>query len=94
MHARYALYGRLYGMDNTTQPKADGRRKAVRIRRYPVSLTVPMGADLRAAVMRAADADRLPATEIARQAMAAGLPLLADRRRKRGRRAGQAAESS
>ena len=50
---------------------------------FPANMSVNMSADLKEAIEAEAEASDLPASEVARQAMTRGLPLIRGARRKR-----------
>ena len=64
------------------------RKERRRVAMFPVHMTINMAADLKTAIEKEADATDLPASEVARQALARGLPLVRDARRKRRGRGG------
>lgn len=72
-------------MDDTAQQ--DGRRPYRRAKRYSVPLRIDMTPEMRDAIEAEADAAETSLADTMRDAIARGLPLLRDARRKRARSA-------
>lgn len=70
-------------MSNMANPPREYRR----VTRWPRRLSIPVTIETWESVAAEADADELPLSTVAREALAAGLPLVRERNRKRRKRA-------